>query len=237
MTPIRAQLRAQPEPEYSEAVARYLTDGIFDEKHRADILRLGVQRSDFAQAWRALGSRITAAWIGRHPGSRPWGWWHFDAPRWQRRDLPPRWRNLGSMFLNQLGEPRRRIGGVGTPSYEVLNVVPDFDYGLPTSWVSAWDESYYGGEDQVIHDQRIGAEPAEGHFAVLAPRADDPPVYESQASYLHRHGLMSPAEVQRLSADAFEPEVIDVQADDAVASASGNGVMNSTRRTATASSG
>jgi hypothetical protein len=39
-------------------------------------------------------------------------------------------------------------------------------------------------------------------------REDNPPVFESQAAYLKRHGLLPPAEARRLSAVDFEPEQI-----------------------------
>ena len=44
-----------------------------------------------------------------------------------------------------------------------------------------------------------------GHFAGLAPRDDDPPMYESEASYLDRHGILTDAERPALEPDAFKP--------------------------------
>jgi hypothetical protein len=34
----------------------------------------------------------------------------------------------------------------------------------------------------------------------------DPPIYESQASYLKRHGLLEKGELKRLNPEDFEPE-------------------------------
>ena len=118
------------------------------------------------------------------------------------------------MFLDALAEPRRRLGGIGTPAYEVLNVLPAFRAGLPTEWVSAWDEAYYNGRRRDVHGEPIGTEYHEGYFAGLAPRADDPPVYESEAAYLERHGLLSAAERRRLTPADFAPVRITVPADD-----------------------
>jgi hypothetical protein len=87
-------------------------------------------------------------------------------------------------------EPRRRVGGVGTPAYEVLNVVPEFACGLPIAWVSHYDETHY-------------ARP----FTGVAPRADDPPRFESQASYCDRHDVLTTRERRILTAVDFAPEV------------------------------
>lgn len=55
----------------------------------------GCERTDaeLREVWRQHRESLLAAWIAEHPGTRPAGWWLFDAPR----------------------EPRRRVGGVGTP--------------------------------------------------------------------------------------------------------------------------
>ena len=41
--------------------------------------------------------------------------------------------------------------------------------------------------------------------------ADDPPMFESQALYLDRHGLLCPCERRQLGSDAFEPETIQYE--------------------------
>ncbi len=105
--------------------------------------------------WQEHGTAITAEWVARQPGTRPWGWWRFEAP-----------------------EPRRRLGGTGTPKHEVLAFVPVYRCGIPMYWL---DSSIDPG---------------------------DPPRYESQAAYLARLGLLAPGERRRLGAAAFEPEAI-----------------------------
>jgi hypothetical protein len=96
----------------------------------------------------------------------------------------------------------------------VLNVIPEFACGIPTSWVSAFDEQYYNGRARDIHGTPIGTEYHEGMFEGLAPRAEDPPRFESQASYLDRHGLLTPGERRVLTAIDFAPEILDLTADD-----------------------
>jgi hypothetical protein len=42
----------------------------------------------------------------------------------------------------------------------------------------------------------------------------DPPTFESQATYLRRHGLLTPEERARLTAGAFKPETVEPDHDD-----------------------
>lgn len=156
--------------------------------------------------WLAVRDDVLAAWIRAAPGTRPWAWWEFDAPRWQP-PYPLRCDGI-EWALCQMPEPRRRLGGIGDPAFECLNVWPSFDAGIPTYWVSKSDEAYYNGRSCDIYGSPIGTECHEGDFKGLAPRFDDPPRFESQASYLKRHGLLPPAERKRLKADAFEPDVV-----------------------------
>lgn len=41
---------------------------------------------DKTAAWRELRAGIMSDWIAAHPGTRPAGWWLFDAPAGQRRE-------------------------------------------------------------------------------------------------------------------------------------------------------
>ena len=161
--------------------------------------------------WREAQAELLEAWINARPGTRPHGWWQFDAPRWREADKPERARRITA---EDFPEPRKRLGGIGDPAYAHLNVWPAFHFGFPTCWVSDFDEAYYNGRSRDIHGKRIGTEYHKGYFKGLAPRPDDPPVYESQAAYLERHNLMSDAERRRLPADAFEPERLEIAADD-----------------------
>ena len=167
------------------------------------------QRSALDDVWEDVGDELLARWIQERPGSRPWAWWMINAPDWTA-DVPT--RVLSLVFEHRdvwhLKQPRRRIGGVGTPVYEALNYVPAFRLGLPTQFVSAFDVAYYNGRARDIHGNRIGTEYHEGRFPYHAIDSANPPFYESQASYLLRHGLLSDVERRRLSADAFDPELI-----------------------------
>ncbi len=96
------------------------------------------------------------------------------------------WRWDGPIWADRPGfmksecEPRRRLGGVGHANDY------SFRFGLPTSWVK------------------------EGHPSSPAPDPFDPPMFESQAAYLDRHGLLLPGERRRLKPADFEPEVVAV---------------------------
>jgi hypothetical protein len=149
--------------------------------------------------WEACRDEVLADWIREHPGTRPSCWWRFDAPRWLDDGHP------GWYFHNKLPEPRRRLGGVGTPSYEVLRYVPSFRFGLPDRWVEPSQVEYYNGRSKDIHGTPIGTQYSEGHFSGVAIDWSDPPRFESQAAYLNRHGLLAPAERRRLTPADFEP--------------------------------
>ena len=159
--------------------------------------------------WITAREAILTVWVKARPGSRPWAWWRFDAPRWRREDLPARCRDLGDVLLVELAEPRRRLGGIGTPNYEALNYVPCFDRGIPCSWVSSCDVALYNGRATDIYGHPIGTEYADGDFDGVAIDPNDPPRFESEAAYLDRHGLLLPGERKRLTAAAFEPDRLD----------------------------
>jgi hypothetical protein len=143
------------------------------------------------QLWTEYREDVLAWWIEEYPGTRPSLWWHHDAPRQPRGRYPRCW------FDGTLPEPRRRVGGVGTACHERLAYVPRYWCGVPQDWISATDIRIY---EQIGTPLRVPA---------LDPA--DPPMYESEASYLKRVGRLLPGEAPRLTADDFEPEsVIDV---------------------------
>ena len=84
---------------------------------------------------------------------------------------------------------RRRLGGVGTPQHEVISVWPRFEYGIPASWFDEVGASLFGG---------------------VPVNQDNPPVFESEATYLDRHGLLTPAELTHLAAhpQVLAPELV-----------------------------
>jgi len=141
--------------------------------------------------WRQYGADILAEHIAKFPGTRPARWWDFDAPR--------------SVTEPTQCELRLRLGGVGTPQHECLATYLAPSFGVPTSWVSEWMVDYYNGRARNIQGEPIGAEYRNGHFPYDALDPADPPMFESEAAYLKRHGLLSKGERARLKAEDFAP--------------------------------
>jgi len=144
--------------------------------------------------WEEVREKAMADWISEHPASRPWGWWQFDAPRWNDpfEDC---------FYHGTFAEPRQRLGGTGTPDYEVLGFVPHFDKGIPTGFISRSKSLYYNG--RAIDIQGVAIDP------------DDPPRYESEAAYLQRLGLLTPDEDRYLKKhpELLEPQSVIVEDD------------------------
>lgn len=93
-------------------------------------------------------------------------------------------------------ELRKRLGGKGTPEAEILNVKPSYSYGISDSWFADLDAD-------------IWPKLAKKHK--VDPK--DPPVFESQATYLKRHGLLSKSELKDLAEKDFAPEILSINAD------------------------
>ena len=153
--------------------------------------------AEFEAAWNEARDEILADWIADAPGSRPSAWWKYDAPR------QPLGTFDGCYYDGKLPAPRERLGGVGTPNFEVLNYVPSYHCGIPDSWVIRADVAYYQPDFEGV---------------VIDP--SDPPRYESQASYLDRHGLFLPGEKKRVKKRDWQAELVlpdpdEAEADDA----------------------
>jgi hypothetical protein len=88
-------------------------------------------------------------------------------------------------------EPRQRLGGTGTPLHECSAYALILSYGVPGFWRRAGD---FMGAIEI--DKWPPIDPS------------DPPVYESEASFLRRHGLLLKGERRRLRAADFLPEKI-----------------------------
>jgi len=111
-------------------------------------------------AWRKMKDMVLEEWIQNAPGTRPQYFWLFSAP-----------------------EPRRRLGGIGTPLSEAYpEEAATTIYGVPRRWC---------GREDILGQQ-------------IDP--SDPPKYESQASYLKRLDLLLPGELERLTPEDFEPD-------------------------------
>jgi hypothetical protein len=92
-------------------------------------------------------------------------------------------------------QPRQRIGGTGKSTHESMNFAPGFSFGLPTSWTKLIDVELKLAKKNDLIDP------------------DDPPTFESQASYLQRHNLLAPEEIKWLDKhpEALAPEIIEVK--------------------------
>jgi hypothetical protein len=145
---------------------------------------------EFAELWAEHRDDIIEEHIAQWPGTRPYRWWDYDAPRIAVGTYPD------CYYDGMRPEPRKRLGGIGTPCHECLAHVPHFSYGLPTAWVSQRDVERYTDTGRY------------GTFKGVAINPDDPPTYESQAAYLERHSLLLPGERKRLKKQDFEPEVV-----------------------------
>jgi hypothetical protein len=156
---------------------------------------------ELAALWAAHSERIVADHVADHPGSRPERWFQYDAPRSPLGTYPGAW------FDGELPEPRKRLGGIGTPAFEVLAYKPRYSFGLPVDWVERWMVKYYGGTAVDIRGNPIGSlVPTD--FKGVAIDVNDPPIFESQAAYLKRLGLFLPGEERRLRKADFEPETV-----------------------------
>ena len=156
----------------------------------------------FAEVWEELREEVVSEWISETPGTRPPLWWSFDAPRWA--DPWEKW-----FYHGTFAEPRKRLGGIGTPAHEALSQVPAYTRGIPAQWVSAWQVAYFNGCAVDVHGTPIGTDYTEGHFPHKGIDLKDPPVFESEAAYLDRLGLLTDGERAHFDAHGWpEPEVV-----------------------------
>jgi hypothetical protein len=132
------------------------------------------------------------------PGPRELWAAHRDMvlPLWVREHPGTRPR---LWWLCDAPELRRRLGGTGMPIYEVFGYTPCFDHGVPDHWLQQSDVDCY----------RNHMKPP---IYITAPAydPDDPPVFESEAAYLDRHGLLLPGERRRLRDENFEPVRVEL---------------------------
>ena len=73
---------------------------------------------------------------------------------------------------------------------------------------------YYNGRSKDIHGNPIGTNYKEGDFEGVAIDPNDPPRYESEAAYLKRLNLLTPAELKYLDKhlELMEPEIVEFEA-------------------------
>ena len=63
-----------------------------------------------------------------------------------------------------------------------LNYVPCFAFGLPVSWISPWDVSYYTGVAVDVNGKLINPNPSYT-FKGVAIDANDPPLYRVRSIF------------------------------------------------------
>jgi hypothetical protein len=95
-------------------------------------------------------------------------------------------------FIEIPEEERRRVGGVGDPRGPE-HLMFDLTFGVPDH------QSWNVRGRRVFYDGPLTGTPID---------PANPPTFESQASYLDRHGLLFKGERARLGPSAFEPESI-----------------------------
>lgn len=220
MTAPRARGKRRRTAEPVDWMAAYLLHG-----HCVDLAAAGVNAfawharritgpvddplSTIRDAWAARRAELLPSYIRRHPGRRPFAWWAVDAPRLEALDYPDHPR------AHLLPAPRMRLGGIGTAWHEFAGEPPATRFGLPARWLTASEVECFtridpppvdGFEDDdpgVIGAPEAPTEEA-AHMHAIDPA--DPPRFESQATFLERHGLLLPRE--RLPAGAHAPEFI-----------------------------
>jgi hypothetical protein len=151
--------------------------------------------------WTMHCERIVAEHVTIHPGTRPVRWWQYSAPRIPVGTYPGVW------YDGELPEPRRRLGGTGTPAHDVLAYKPIYSCGLPAVWITPYQVRYYSGIAVDIHGTPIG-DLYPRNFKGVANDPNDPPTFESQAAYLKRHGLFLAGEERRLKKADWETESV-----------------------------
>lgn len=160
------------------------------------------------ERWEQFHATLLELFIRKHPCARPVWWWNLSAPRVGDSTLRE-WGVAEEHYAwqpeNRIAEPRRRLGGIGTPSFEVLNVGHNFTRGIPDQWVTEFDATYYRGIRRDIHGNLIGQEFVGNNFTGVPLDPNDPPRFESEACYLRRHNLLSARELQYL---AEHPELL-----------------------------
>ncbi len=162
----------------SERQVAYLLTGV-GVRGDATLYFWKIDDEKILAAWKTVGPDLVAEHVRKFPGTRPWGWWKFDAP-----------------------ERRLRVGGTGTERREVFKGWKGaLDFGVPKNvlnWINERDVSIYLRQGRIVGK---------------AFDENDPPTFESEATFLRRLGLFLKGEEKRIPAAAFEPEAITLKED------------------------
>jgi len=146
------------------------------------------------EVWRDVANELLEDWIATRPGTRPWA----CGSSTHRPSNVVAWAAVARRCTSAW--PWRQRG------HSVCPRVVGSTRGLGVLLGTARD----------VHGRLVNekAKYRKPRFKGVAFDKNDPPRYESQASYLARHELLTDDERRRLPADAFEPEVIPAPPDD-----------------------
>jgi hypothetical protein len=132
---------------------RFLAFGEIPEPKQEGVLECFMLRGDRRnekRMWKKYRDFILTDWIQNRPGSRPWAWWRFDAPRWQKSFN-------GAFFEGVLPEPRKQVSGDGVIEYEKYPaIVPRFKFGVPCDWYEVDNDDPPMFEAESTYLQRHG---------------------------------------------------------------------------------
>lgn len=83
--------------------------------------------------WQGHKEWVLAEHVKKSPGTRPRRWWQREAT-----------------------EPRRRLGGKGTLSSDVIGVLPTWHFGIPTCWHELDPDDPPTFESEAAYLERLG---------------------------------------------------------------------------------
>ena len=184
--PYKKQTAKKSKSTISENVRNFLLSGK-SSPNDGEVFAITGSEKRLGAAWESVKTELIRDWISEKPCSRPWLWWDFDAPR----------ETLKCYISRNVKEAqRRRLGGTGTADFEILAYEPQFSFGIPASWISKREEDIY-------------------NLRGVAIDPENPPCYESEATFLDRHGLLTESEKRYLAKhpEVLEPEKVEHEND------------------------
>lgn len=101
-----------PQHGHSDTVILYLRTG---ERRGSKLLDIYIR--DLGKDWRDLRDELLAEWTVAHPGTRPFGWWRYDAPEPLGEDESEAEYLTRHSLLG--ADERRRLGAQASPTEAV----------------------------------------------------------------------------------------------------------------------
>lgn len=150
---VRAKVRI--EREIPDALWKWLKNGQRPTEADPEAMAIWFDLEYFGdkleRLWSAVRSALLAEWIEENPGTRPWPWWAFDAPRQSVGAYP------GCFYDGKLQVPRKQIAGAGSAPWECgFNLVPEYRCGVPRSWFGFNAEDPPVFESETVYLRRHG---------------------------------------------------------------------------------